>query len=147
MVEEDGQGGYDGSNTTGFVSPAADAFEGPVDLTALLDLRRPHRYPVRMLGDALVERGILPGDMLIADTAAPSRHGRVAIVMLHGEVWVAEIAFREGQWWMRPGRAGRSLVPLDGDGAEVWAVIAALVRPQGLTRLGSSARRCPAPSG
>lgn len=23
--------GYDGSNTTGFVSPAADALEGPID--------------------------------------------------------------------------------------------------------------------
>ena len=130
MIDEDGQGGYDGSNTTGFVSPAADALEGPVDLAALLDLRRPHRYPVRVLGDALLDRGILSGDVLIADTAAPPKHGRVAIVMLHGEVWVAEIAFREGQWWMRPGRAGRPLVPLDGDDAEVWAVVAALVRPK-----------------
>ena len=30
--------GYDGSNTTGFVSPAADALEGPIDLAGLLDL-------------------------------------------------------------------------------------------------------------
>lgn len=88
MIEREqdrgGQAGcYDGSNTTGFVSPAADALEGPVDLAAMLDLRRPHRYPVRVLGQALVERGILPGDVLIADTAAPPRPGRVAIVHAH----------------------------------------------------------------
>ena len=123
-------GGYDGSGTTGFVSPAADALEGPIDLAGLLDLRRPHRYPVRVLGEALVERGILPGDVLIADTAAPPTHGRVAIVMVHGEVWVAQLAYKAGQWWMRPGRAGRPLVALDGDGAEVWAVVTALVRPK-----------------
>ncbi len=31
-VVADGDPGYDGSNTTGFVSPAADALEGPIDL-------------------------------------------------------------------------------------------------------------------
>lgn len=120
-------GDYDGGNTTGFVSPAGDHLEGPIDLSEILDLRRPHRYPVRVLGEALAERGIHPGDILIADAAAPPAHGRVAIVMLHGEVWVAELAFRGGAWWMRPGRADRPAVPIDGD-AEVWAVVAALVR-------------------
>ena len=56
---------YDGSNTTGFVSPAGDAIEGPIDLSEILDLRRPHRYPVRVSGDALRERGIHPGDILM----------------------------------------------------------------------------------
>ena len=128
--EHDGDSGYDGSNTTGFVSPAADALEGPIDLAAMLDLRRPHRYPVRVLGEALVDRGIYPGDVLIADTATAPTHGRVAIVMLHGEVWIAQLALRGGQWWMRPGRADQPLVSLDDDGAEVWAVVAALVRPK-----------------
>ena len=132
MVEtnEDGIPSYDGSNTTGFVSPAADALEGPVDLAAMLDLRRPNRYPVRVLGQALVERGILPGDVLIADTAAPPKHGQVAIVVLHGEVWVSQITYQCRQWWVRPGSADRLLVAVEGDGAEVWAVVAALVRPK-----------------
>ena len=42
-------GEYDGGNTTGFVSPAGDYLEGPIDLSEILDLRRPHRYPVRVL--------------------------------------------------------------------------------------------------
>jgi DNA polymerase V len=36
--------GYDGGNTTGFVSPAGDALEGPIDLAAVLDLGRPSRW-------------------------------------------------------------------------------------------------------
>ncbi|EFH09425.1 DUF4113 domain-containing protein [Pseudoroseomonas cervicalis] len=71
---------YTGAETTGFVSPAGDSLEGPIDLAQVLDLRRPHRYPVRVLGESLIERGILPGDVLIADAAAEPRPGAVAIV-------------------------------------------------------------------
>ena len=36
-----------------------------------------------MLGQALVERGILPSDVLIVDTSALPTHGHVAIITLH----------------------------------------------------------------
>ena len=121
-------GAYDGSNTTGFVSPAADSLEGSIDLSEMPDLRRPHRYPVRVLGEALVERGIHPGDVLIADAAAAApATGKVAIVMIHGEVLVAQLAFRAGQWWLRAGRRDRPPMPVTED-AEIWAIVAALVR-------------------
>ncbi|OYV54125.1 MAG: error-prone repair protein UmuD, partial [Acidiphilium sp. 20-67-58] len=32
-------GSYTGGNTTGFVSPAGDSLEGPIDLSEILDLR------------------------------------------------------------------------------------------------------------
>ena len=47
----------------------------------ILDLRRPCRYPVRVAGDALAGRGILSGDILIADAATPPALGKVAVVM------------------------------------------------------------------
>jgi len=124
---EDGSGGYDGSNTTGFVSPAGDAIEGPIDLSHILDLRRPHRYPVRVSGDALRERGIHPGDILIADAAAMPAAGRVVIAMVFGDVLVCQLTFRRGQWWLKPAGPGREPVAVQGE-AEVWAVIAGLVR-------------------
>ncbi|MFP5477640.1 MAG: LexA family protein [Gammaproteobacteria bacterium] len=118
---------YTGAETTGFVSPAGDSIEGPIDLSRVLELHRPNRYPVRVLGESLIERGILPGDYLIADAAAEPRPGAVGIVMLHGEVMVAQLAFRGGQWWLRPGRADRVPVPVTDD-VELWAVVVALVR-------------------
>lgn len=118
---------YNGGNTTGFASPASDSLEGVIDLAEILDLRRPNRYPVRISGEALIERGILPGDILIADAAAPPAHGKVAIVMIHGEVLVAQLAYRAGEWWLRPGRVGQigQAVPED---AEIWAIVNGLVR-------------------
>ena len=126
---DDGEadGGYDGSNTTGFVSPAGDAIEGPVDLSHILDLRRPHRYPVRVSGDALRERGIHPGDILIADAAAAPATGRVVIAMVFGDVLVCQLAYRRGQWWLRPAGPGQQPIAVEGE-AEIWAVVAGLVR-------------------
>ena len=82
---------------------------------------------MRVLGEALVERGIFPGDVLIADAAAAPAAGRVAIVMVHGEVLVAQLAHRAGQWWLRAGRRDKPLLPVTED-TEIWAIVAALVR-------------------
>ena len=120
---------YNGGNTTGFVSPAGDSLEGPIDLSEVLDLRRPHRYPVRVKGDALVERGIQHGDILIADAAASPTAGRVVIAMIHGDVLVCQLAYKAGQWWLRPSGPGRPAMPVT-DEAEIWAVVAALVRTE-----------------
>ena len=119
----------DGGDTTGFPSPAGDALEGPIDLAEVLDLRRPNRYPVRVWGEALRERGIHPGDVLIADAAEAPRSGRVCVAFVHGEVLVATLAFRRGEWWLRPSaEGGGEPVAVAGDGAEVWAIVCGLVR-------------------
>ena len=120
---------YDGGNTTGFVSPASDSLEGPIDLSEVLDLRRPHRYPVRVKGDALAERGIQHGDILIADAAASPSAGRVVIAMIHGDVLVCQLAYKQGQWWLKPSGTGKAPLPV-ADEAEIWAVVAALVRTE-----------------
>lgn len=47
---------HKGDETAGFESPGHDYIEGVVDLSAVLDLHRPARYPVRMQGQALLRR-------------------------------------------------------------------------------------------
>lgn len=119
---------YNGGNTTGFVSPAGDSLENRIDLSEILDLARPSRYPVRVSGDALASRGILSGDILIADAASPPAHGKVAVVMLNGSVLVGQLAYRGGQWWLQSGRTDVQAVAVTGDEAEVWAVVTGLIR-------------------
>jgi len=123
---------YNGGNTTGFVSPAGDNLECRIDLSDILDLARPSRYPVRVSGDALASRGILSGDILIADAASPPAHGRVAVVMMQGAVLVGQLAYRHGQWWLQSGRSDAQpvAVAVAGDEAEVWAVVTGLVRTE-----------------
>ncbi|MFT8945995.1 MAG: S24 family peptidase [Acetobacter aceti] len=121
---------YAGDRTTGFASPASDSAEGPIDLGETLDLNRPNRYPVRVVGDALAPRGILHDDILIVDTAARPQSGCVVVARWQDQTIVCEITRQANGWWLRSGRGSdvplRELGP-DQD-AEVWAVVAALVR-------------------
>ena len=77
---------YRGDETTGFQSPAQDHIEPVLDLAQLLDLRRPQRYPVRVVGQALSARGIHHGDVLVGNAAADLVAGKVCVAILDGEV-------------------------------------------------------------
>src|SRR5262245_17441244 len=93
---------YRGDNTTGFQSPAQDYVEDVVDLAAVLDLRRPGRYPVRVKGQALASRGIQDGDILVADAAAEPRPGVVCVAMVGGDVILATLSKRAQAWVLEP---------------------------------------------
>jgi len=73
---------------------------------------------VRVLGEALAQRGILTGDVLIVDAAAESRSGVVAIIMIGGEVLLGQLRWRAGRWWLRSSQADREPLLL-GEEAEI----------------------------
>lgn len=116
---------YQGDETTGFQSPAQDHIEGVPDLAELLELRRPQRYAVRVKGEGLRKRGIHGGDILVVTTDAPPITGKVCVAFLHGDVVLAVLMEKDGQWWLEP--SNQTPQPLSDD-TEVWAMIAALVR-------------------
>jgi len=116
---------YVGDETTGFQSPAQDYIEGVVDLPQVLDLRRPGRYPVRVKGQELRERGLWDGDILVVDAAADPKPGKVCVAMVCGDVILAELRRKDGEWTLRPAKGDS--IPVAGD-VEVWAVVEALVR-------------------
>lgn len=116
---------YKGDETTGFQSPAQDYIEGVVDLAAILDLRRPGRYPVRVKGQALAARGIRDGDILVADAAAEPRPGVVCVAMVGGDVILATLTRTGASWVLAPSSGPIITVAED---VEVWAIVQALVR-------------------
>ncbi|MBC1183655.1 S24 family peptidase [Brevundimonas sp. WCHBH090558] len=120
-----GVAAYKGDDTTGFQSPAQDHIEGVPDLADLLQLRRPQRYAVRVKGEGLRRRGIHGGDILVVTTDAPPITGKVCVAFLHGDVVLAVLMEKDGQWWLEP--SNQTPQPLSDD-TEVWAMIAALVR-------------------
>lgn len=120
-------GGYRGDNTTGFQSPAQDYVEDVIDLAAVLDLRRPGRYPVRVTGQALASRGIRDGDILVADAAAEPKPGKVCVAMVGGDVILATLTKRHEEWVLIP--SSGTIITI-ADDVEVWAIVQALVRTQ-----------------
>ncbi len=120
---------YQGDRTTGFASPAADNIEGTIDLmTAVLDLRQPSRYPVRVEGDALVGRGIKHGDILVVDSALAPRAGVVVIASVGDELRVCELTQRPDGWWLRPSGTTKPVQVDDDTDVSIWAVATGLVR-------------------
>ena len=118
----DAEKGYDGGGTTGFPSPARDSVERTVDLSDVLCLRRPGRYPMRVSGDALAGRGILDGDILVVDTAAAPTDGCIAVITADGELRIETVAKRGSCWWTAGAVAGKI------SEASVWGVATGLVR-------------------
>jgi DNA polymerase V len=70
---------YDDGNTTGFPSPATIYLEAVIDLAEILDLRRPSRYPVRVIGGTLPARGIVERDIVTVDSALERSPGRICV--------------------------------------------------------------------
>src|ERR1700755_1131765 len=89
---------YDGGNTTGFASPATIYLEAVIDLAEILDLRRPSRYPVRVIGGSYPFRGFAERDVLVVDAGADRAPDRICVVMTAGEVFLAVLA-RSGPLW------------------------------------------------
>ncbi len=118
-------GTYHGDETTGFQSPAQDYIEQVIDLAMRLDLRKPNLYPVRVVGQALIERGIQHGDVLIANAAADPIPGKVCVAMLANEPILATLLLRQGIWWLKP--SVNPPFPVN-DQTEIWAIIETLVR-------------------
>jgi len=119
---------YTGAETTGFMSPAQDYTEVTIDLAAVLDLRAPSRYPVRVVDSSptLSRRGIFAGDVLITDTTAKLEVGRVAVAFVQGDIVLATLERAASGWVLAIG--GERRVPV-ADDAEVWAIAISLVRP------------------
>jgi DNA polymerase V len=65
-------------------SPATIYLEAVIDLAAILDLRKPSRYLVRVVGGALPARGIAVKDILVVDCALDRAPDRVCVVMASG---------------------------------------------------------------
>jgi DNA polymerase V len=117
--------GYAGDETTGFQSPAQDYIEPVIDLAAMLDLRRPQLYPVRVVGQALKARGIRHGDVLVVNAAADPIAGKVCVAIVDGDVILATLSFKDGGWWLKPSAADAKPVTEE---TEIWAIVEALVR-------------------
>lgn len=111
--------------TTGFASPAGQYLEAVLDLAEILDLRRPSRYPVRVMGGSYPAQGIAERDILVVDAAADRAPESVAVVMSAGEVYLAVLKRRGPSWAVV--RADGAEIEVSGD-IEVWGIVTASVR-------------------
>jgi len=114
----------------GFPSPADDHMERRLDLNEHL-IRNPiSTFFLRVDGDSMSGAGILSGDLIVVDKAAPTRSGTIVVAEVGGEFTVKHLERNAaGAWSLRadsPRWSGWSL-PFTTE-CRIWGTVVAVVR-------------------
>ncbi|SMO77863.1 LexA family protein [Gracilimonas mengyeensis] len=79
---------------TGFVSPAADHLQKPLDLEELIVKRPAATFYVRAEGDAMKPSGIHDGDILVVDRSVQARDGQIVIAAINEDPTIRRLVKR-----------------------------------------------------
>ncbi|AMS04129.1 LexA family protein [Acidipropionibacterium acidipropionici] len=75
----------------GWPSPAADYFDGDIDLNTHLVRNRPATFLVRVDGDSMTGAGIYDGDELVVDRSLDPVDGDIVIAVVDSELTVKRL--------------------------------------------------------
>lgn len=120
---------YSSQVSAGFPSPAADHLEQLISLDELFDIRAPHMYLARILGDSMQDAGIFSGDLVIVDRSKTARHGDIVIAALNTESVCKRLHKRDGQViLLAENRHYPPRYVMEGDELVIWGVVNYSVR-------------------
>ena len=120
---------YSSQVSAGFPSPAADHLEKLISLDELFDIRAPHMYLAKILGDSMQGAGIFCGDLVIVDRSKTARHGDIVIAALNTESVCKRLHKRGDQVVLmgeNPHYPPRHV--MEGDELVIWGVVNYSVR-------------------
>nr|WP_290467345.1 S24 family peptidase [Pseudomonas fluorescens] len=115
--------------SAGFPSPAADHLEKLISLDELFEIRAPHVYLAKILGDSMQGAGIFSGDLVIVDRSKTARHGDIVIAALNTESVCKRLSIRGDQVVLlaeNPKYPPRYV--MEGDELVIWGVVNYSVR-------------------
>lgn len=115
----------------GFPSPAADLPTDELDLNTLLCPDRMATFFLRARGDALIDSGILDGDLLILNKGLTPQHGDLVVYWEESGFAVRKLSRVNGQWWLGhrdAQRRWREQPPPAHFDALLWGVIVGVAR-------------------
>ncbi len=111
------------SVSAGFVSPALDHEEQPLNLSEFLVKHPKATHLVRARGDSMVGEGILDGALLVVDRSMDIRDGRIVIAVIEGDLVVKKLRIENGQTLLVAGNKRYKSITVTGEDT-VWGVVA-----------------------
>lgn len=82
---------------TGFPSQATEYLEGKLDLNSYLVKHPAATFFMRVKGDAMVNTGIYPNDLLIVDRSLEPKNNAIVVAVVSGELTVKRLAIEDNQ--------------------------------------------------
>ena len=82
---------FENGVSAGFPSPAEDHMHSKLDLNNLLVQHPSATYYVRVIGDSMINAGIVSGDLLVVDRSLEANDGCIIVAFIEGEFTVKRI--------------------------------------------------------
>jgi len=112
------------SSSDGF-GAGADYTEQTLDLNDQLIKNRPSTFFLRVTGDAMINAGIVSGDLLIVDRSINAVNGKIVVAVLNGEMLVRRFEKTFNRFRLIPETAKLSTIDVDPSSCEfsIWGVV------------------------
>ena len=114
----------------GFPSPADDHMEGPLDFNDLLVRNPAATFAVRISGDSMRDRGLMPGDVAVVDRVRAPVSGCIVLGLVDGEFTVKTYRLKAGGAVVLEAAHPDfpDIVIGETSAFEVWGVVSGIVR-------------------
>ena len=114
----------------GYPSPADDHLDRPIDFNELLIRNPAATFAVRIAGESMRDRGMLPGDVAVVDRARQPMSGGIVLALVGGEFTVKTYRLRAGgAVVLEAANPDFPDIAIDEASAfEVWGVVTGIVR-------------------
>ncbi len=111
----------------GFPSPAEEEVLDIIDFDEYLTPNKGASYMLKVKGDSMMDAGIRPGDMVVAERTLNYKTGDIVIAALNGEYTMKYLRKEGSKHYLEPAnKKYKNIYP--GEGFRVEAVVTAVVR-------------------
>ena len=83
-------------------------------------------FALRVRGEAMLNAGILPGDLVVVRRQQTCNNGEIVVAMIDDEATVKRFSRQNGRVWLLP--ENEAYAPIDGTYAQILGKVSAVVR-------------------
>lgn len=116
---------FENSVSAGFPSPAEDHMHSKLDLNNLLVQHPSATYYVRVIGDSMINAGIVSGDLLVVDRSLEANDGCIIVAFIEGEFTVKRIKKKKNKIFLQAENNNYKAIEITKDmDFEIFGVVA-----------------------
>ena len=119
---------YTGRVPAGFPSPAAEYADDKLNLHEFLVKNEVATFYATVEGDSMIGAGILPGDVLVVNSALNAVHGSIVIAELDGETTCKRLETRPRVRLLSENPAYSPVEIRNPEQLQIWGVVTGLAR-------------------
>ena len=110
----------------GFPSPAEDYMDNKLDLNSHLITNPNSTFFVRVIGDSMINAGIIEGSLLVVDKSIRPTNNKIVIAIVNEEFTVKRFKIVDGKFTLVAENPNYTNIALD-ENLHIWGVVTAVI--------------------